>query len=92
MIRLMQGEANVGELAKPFALSPAAMSKHLRVLENVGMVEQIRRGRFRQCQLVKAPLAEAADFFREYEAFWNQALDSFAEYVGDYATRKEDET
>ncbi len=79
--RLAEGEATVGELAKPFDVSLPAVSKHLRVLERAGLLEQQRSGRVRRCRLVATPLAPAAQWVNRYRRFWEAQLDSLAEYL-----------
>ncbi|MEM7250583.1 MAG: metalloregulator ArsR/SmtB family transcription factor [Pseudomonadota bacterium] len=79
--RLTTGDATVGELAEPFSLSASAMTKHLRVLERVGLISQRRVGRTRRCQLDPAPLREAAAFFEQYLPFWEQQLDQLVAYA-----------
>ncbi|MCH9672294.1 MAG: metalloregulator ArsR/SmtB family transcription factor [Gammaproteobacteria bacterium] len=74
--RLADGEATVGELAEPFALSAPAMTKHLRVLERVGLLAQRRVGRTRRCALLAAPLVEAAQFFSRYASYSESQLDA----------------
>lgn len=77
--RLSDGEATVGELAEPFSMSLAAVSKHLQVLGRAGLVQQRREGRRRQCQLVAAPLREADDWLADYRRFWERRLDGLVE-------------
>ena len=79
--RLTEGDATVGELARPFALSPSALTKHLRVLERVGLISQRRVGRTRRCELRPARLLEAASFFERYRSFWEAWFDNLAEYA-----------
>jgi len=69
--RLGSGEAAVGELAKPFNMSLPAVSKHLRVLEEAGLIERTREGRNQYCRLRGEPMREAADWMAKYRAFWN---------------------
>ena len=61
LTRLAEGEASVGELAEPFAMSMPAISRHIRVLEQAGLVQQGRRAQYRPCTLDTSPLAEVAD-------------------------------
>jgi DNA-binding transcriptional ArsR family regulator len=74
--RLAEGELTVGELAEPLTMSLAAASKHLKVLERVGLVEQTAAGRQRVCRLVALPLAPAAAWLDFYEGYWAERLDS----------------
>jgi len=79
--RLGTRDMPVGELAEPFDLSPPAISKHLRVLERAGLIEQNRRGRFRHCRLRPAPLRTAAEWIDHYRVFWTDQLGALAECV-----------
>lgn len=79
--RLAQGEATVGELAEPFAMSLPAVSKHLGVLEDAGLVTRERDGRVRRCRMESAPLQHASAWIEEYREFWEGRLDSLAAYL-----------
>lgn len=72
---LAERELTVGELATPFRMSFAGASKHLRVLENAGLVTRTIRGRTHLCRLEAARLAEADAWLRRYERFWSENLD-----------------
>ncbi|MGQ4878602.1 ArsR/SmtB family transcription factor [Billgrantia sp. LNSP4103-1] len=74
--RLAAGERKVGELAAPFAISLAAVSKHVRVLEQAGLVERRIEGRAHYCRLRPEPLAEAEQWLSFYEGFWSQRLNT----------------
>jgi DNA-binding transcriptional ArsR family regulator len=69
-------ELTIGELATPFRMSFAGASKHVRVLENAGLVTRTIRGRTHLCRLEAARLAEADAWLRRYERFWNENLDA----------------
>jgi len=73
---LAEGERTVGDLAGPFEMSLAAVSKHLKVLEGAGLVERRPAGRTTICRLTPGPLAEAHEWVAFYERFWNQRLDA----------------
>ncbi len=79
--RLAQGEMTVAELSEPFGVSAPAISKHLRVLERAGLLQQEKQGRVRQCQLVAEPLKEAAEWVEAYRRFWEGQLDRLEEYL-----------
>ena len=74
--RLAEGEQSVSELAAPFAMSLAGASKHLKVLENAGLVRRRIDGRVHYCRLEAARLAEAEAWLRYYERFWTRRLDT----------------
>ncbi len=72
---LALGERTVGELAEPFAISLAAASKHIKALENAGMIRREVRGRTHLCRLDPGPLASAHQWLSFYECFWTERLD-----------------
>jgi DNA-binding transcriptional ArsR family regulator len=72
---LTQGERTVGNLAEPFDMSLAAASKHVKVLENAGLVRRQVRGRTHWCSLEPEPLGRAAELLSEYQRFWSRSLD-----------------
>jgi len=72
LARLVEGEASVMELAAPFALSQPAVSKHLRVLENAGLITKGRDGQRRPCKIEMAPLNAANDWIERYQQIWEQ--------------------
>jgi DNA-binding transcriptional ArsR family regulator len=79
--RLARGPTSVGELAAPFSISLAAISKHIDVLEGAGVVRREREGRFQRCRLAPDGLDEARTFIEHYRSFWEGTLDRLAEYV-----------
>ena len=76
MLRALDdGEMTVTALAAPFRMSLAAASKHVRTLEQAGLIRRTVQGRTHRCRLETAPLAAAMDWLRHYERFWNERLD-----------------
>jgi DNA-binding transcriptional ArsR family regulator len=73
-----RGERTVGQLAEPFAMSLAAASKHIRALENAGLIRREVRGRSHFCRLEPGPLASAHQWLGFYEQFWSDRLDVLA--------------
>ena len=73
--RLADGEATVKELSAPFAISPQAVSKHLKVLERAGLITRGRTAQMRPSRLHGAPLKDAADWFEKYRRFWGESFD-----------------
>jgi DNA-binding transcriptional ArsR family regulator len=69
-------ERTVGQLAEPFAISFAAASKHVKVLERAGLVERTVTGRTHVCRLVPEPIGEAHRWLGRYERFWRERLDA----------------
>jgi len=84
---LAAGERTVGELAQPFAFSLAAASKHIKALENAGLVRRDVRGRTHLCRLEPGPLASAFEWLGTYERFWTDRLDTLEQLL-----REEDAT
>jgi DNA-binding transcriptional ArsR family regulator len=72
---LASGERTVGELAEPFAMSLAAASKHIKALEQAGLIRREVRGRTHLCRLEPGPLASAHEWLGFYERFWSGRLD-----------------
>src|SRR5580698_535089 len=81
LARLALGETSVTELAEPFEMSLPAVSKHLRVLENAGLISRGREAQWRPCKLEAAPLRQAADWLEFYRQFWEQSFDRLEEYL-----------
>ncbi len=78
---LADGERTVGKLAEPFAMSLAAASKHIKVLENAGLVRREVRGRTHWCSLEPEPLTAASELLSEYQRFWSRSLDRLAALI-----------
>ena len=85
---LALGERSVGELAEPFAMSFAGASKHVKVLEDAGLVRREVRGRTHICRLEPGPLASADQWLRYYERFWTTRLDALENRLRDEDARK----
>ena len=82
LARLASGEASVTDLAKPFAMSQPAISKHLKVLERAGLISRGRDAQRRPRHLEAVPLAEATEWLERYREFWEgnfQRLDALLE-------------
>jgi DNA-binding transcriptional ArsR family regulator len=83
LARLSKGEASVSELAKPFLgeMSLPAVTKHLKVLENAGLVSKGRDAQFRPCKLNGEGLKVAANWMEEYRVFWEESFDRLEAYL-----------
>ncbi len=81
LARLSGGEATVGELAAPFDMTLAAVSKHLRVLQGAGLVTRGRDAQFRPARLNAAPLAAASEWIGDYARFWSDSIDALGHYL-----------
>ena len=80
---LARGEMVVSEILKSFDFSQPALSKHLRILREAGLVSQRRDGRLRWYRLEAEKLREVADWISHYEKFWNEKLDRLGDVLGE---------
>jgi len=81
LARLAQGEASVGQLAAPFSISQPAVSKHLKVLEQAGLITRGRAAQSRPCKLDAARLREISDWLETYRRFWEESFDRLDAYL-----------
>ena len=81
LARLAQGEANVMELAAPFALTLPAISKHIKVLERAGLVVRGQRAQYRPCTLDPTPLEEISGWAEQYRPVWEARFDRMDDYL-----------
>ena len=88
LLRLQHQEARVTELAAPFAMSLNAVSKHVRVLEEAGLVRREVRGREHFLALEPAPLEAASAWLETYRQFWSQRLDRLETFLRDKRDEK----
>ncbi len=88
--RLGSGEKSVTELAEPFDISLPGISKHLKVLEQAGLIERGRVAQWRPCRLQAAPLRTAVDWLERYRKFWEESFDRLEEYLKEIQRKKED--
>jgi DNA-binding transcriptional ArsR family regulator len=79
--RLTHGPASVSDLAQPHAMSLPGFMKHLRVLEEAGLVVRAKEGRTVRCELAPAGLEDAAMWLAHYEQFWRAQLDALGRYL-----------
>jgi DNA-binding transcriptional ArsR family regulator len=85
---LAGGERTVSQLAEPFAMSLAAASKHIKALENAGLIRREVRGRTHLCRLAPGPLASAHEWLSFYERFWTAHLDALERLLRQEDARK----
>ena len=87
--RLRSGEATVTELAAPFSMSLPAVSKHLKVLENAGLIVRGREAQWRPCRLDAGPLKEAAAWIEDYRRCWEERYDRLEDLLRELQTGDE---
>ncbi len=85
---LADGERTVGQLAQPFSISLAAASKHIKALENAGLIRREVRGRTHLCHLEPGPLASAHQWLNYYERYWSDRLDRLEQLLLEEDARK----
>ena len=83
LARLASGEATVSELAAPFEMTLPGISKHLKVLQRAGLIEQGRQAQWRPCRLQAEPLREVADWVGQYRRHWEESFDRLDAYLRD---------
>jgi DNA-binding transcriptional ArsR family regulator len=81
LARLALGEASVNELAEPFALSQPAISKHIKVLEQAGLISRSRDAQRRPCKLEPERLRDIAEWLEHYRRFWSESFDRLDEHL-----------
>ena len=89
LARLAQGETSVKDLAAPFDMSQPAISKHLRVLEKAGLIEQGRQAQWRPRRLQAGPLREVADWVSQYRRHWEESFERLDTYLREVGERQE---
>jgi len=75
------GEASVGELGAPFAISGPAVTKHIKVLEAAGLLRRAKEGRIHRCRLDAAPIGDAAAWIAAHRRLWGAQLDRLAAHL-----------
>jgi DNA-binding transcriptional ArsR family regulator len=81
LARLAKGESTVSELAEPFDMSLPAVSKHLGVLQDAGLLTRTRDGRLRRCRLEPAPLGAASEWIETHRLFWEAQFDRLERFL-----------
>lgn len=90
LARLSAGEAPVKELAKPFNMSGPAITKHLKVLENAGLISRGREAQWRPCKLNGEPLKEVSEWLEHYRQCWEESFDRLGAYLKTMTEQKTD--
>jgi DNA-binding transcriptional ArsR family regulator len=89
LARLALGEATVTELAAPFAMSLPGISKHLKVLQRAGLIEQGRQAQWRPCRLVPEPLRDVSDWVGQYRRHWEASFERLDAYLRDLQNKQQ---
>ena len=83
LARLASGEATVSEIAEPFAISLPAISRHLKVLEQAGLISRGRDAQWRPCRIETAPLQQLDDWVERYRRLWDKNFDRMDAYLAE---------
>jgi DNA-binding transcriptional ArsR family regulator len=86
--RLATGDATVKELAAPYSMSLAAVSKHIKVLEQAGLVSRGKEAQWRPSHLEARPLAAVSEWLEDYRRFWERSIDSLDDYLEELQGRR----
>ena len=86
--RLRSGERSISELAEPHAMTLSGALKHIRILEDAGLLRSEKRGRVVWCRLSPEPLKRVADWVSRYEAFWDEQLESLDAHLSKPASEE----
>jgi DNA-binding transcriptional ArsR family regulator len=90
LARLASGEASVTDLAKPFAMSQPAISKHLKVLERAGLISRTRQAQRRPCRLQPERLKNIAEWVGNYRQFWEASFNRLDDYLEELQTKEKE--
>jgi DNA-binding transcriptional ArsR family regulator len=90
LARLSLGETSVNELAEPFRISLPAVSRHLKVLEQAGLISRSREAQWRPCRLETRRLQEVAGWVETYRRHWEQSFDRLDGYLNDLQKKKKE--
>jgi DNA-binding transcriptional ArsR family regulator len=88
LARLAQGSTTIGELSAPFEISKPAISKHMKILENAGLIERVINGRQHHCTLTTAGLKTAEDWLNFHRRFWESRFDALSSLLAEEESRQ----
>ena len=89
LARLSQGEKSVTELAEPFEMTQPAVTKHLKVLENAGLITRSRQAQWRPCKLAPEPLRDVSEWLEQYRKFWEESFNRLESYLEELQAKEE---
>src|SRR5262245_23077768 len=90
LARLAEGAATVNELAEPFALTLPAVSKHIKVLEQAGLIVRARQAQYRPCALDPEPLREVSTWAEQYRSVWEDSFERMDAYLAQLQSQGKD--
>jgi DNA-binding transcriptional ArsR family regulator len=90
LARLALGKTSVKDLAKPFKMSGPAITKHLKVLENAGLITRGRDAQWRPAELNAKPLQDASEWIDQYRQFWEDSFDRLQDYLAELQSKEQD--
>lgn len=90
LAHLVTGETSVTELAKPFAMTLPAVTKHLKVLQGAGLITRSRHAQWRPCRLDATPLRDVAAWVEPYRRLWDERIDRLADYLHELQAKDND--
>ena len=88
LARLARGETSVSELARPFAITAPAISRHLKVLERSGLITRGRAAQWRPCRIDPTALKEVDDWLDRYRRFWEERFDRLDDYLREFQAKE----
>ena len=88
LARLAQSSTTIGELAEPYDMSKPAISKHMKILENAGLIERVINGRQHQCTLTTAGLKTAEDWLNFHRRFWESRFDALSNLLAEEESKR----
>ena len=91
LARLAEGEATVNELAEPFKMSLPAISKHIRVLEQAGLITQGQKAQYRPCKIDVTPLQEVSEWTEQYRHIWETRFDQMDQLINKLKNEENDD-
>ena len=91
LARLAEGEATVSELAEPFDMSLPAVSKHIKVLEDAGLITKGQEAQYRPCAIEAVPLKEVANWTEHYRPIWEARFDRMDDYLNQLKNKEQDD-
>ncbi len=86
LLRLAEDDMSIADLSKPFDMTKSAVTKHIKILENAGLLGRTIEGRVHRCRLKPKPLAAVSEWVTFYEKFWNKKLDALDKFLTENKT------